>query len=266
MEDLDSVWSFLDREYGNTRKLAWQRMEDLSKFYYTNEARTDGDKLLELHQAWRGVYLDLKQVGEESSLDYLPYFNGFVKKFPDVIKREFVRFLLDKSNESQRRSEVLTTFLEEQREVVRRLKDFKEDDEERSVGDSQEGSVGDSQEESVGDAQEEKEESLPDEYVPTEVVAESVDEIKIEEGTRILRTEEDLVAYAGDAKWRRKVGLPEQPVLNLPNTENLGVEAMESSPTDSVRSSPVRVTESPGRGSVSKGANPDIVYNKPGES
>ena len=38
---------------------------------------------------------------------------------------------------------------------------------------------------------------------------------------------------------------------------------MESAPTDSSRSSPVRVTESPGRGSVSKRENPDIVYNEP---
>ena len=51
-------------------KLAWQRMEDLSKFCYTDEARTDADRGLELHQAWRGVYLDLKEVGKESSLDY----------------------------------------------------------------------------------------------------------------------------------------------------------------------------------------------------
>ena len=67
------------------------------------------------------------------------------------------------------------------------------------------------------------------------------------------------MVYLEDAKWRRSVGLPKQPFLNLVNTENLGVEAMESAPTDSSRSSPVRVTESPGRGSVSKRENPKIV-------
>ena len=59
-EDLDSAWSFLDKEYGNTMKALYAEGGDLSRFCYTEEARTDGDKLLELHQAWRGVYLDLK--------------------------------------------------------------------------------------------------------------------------------------------------------------------------------------------------------------
>ena len=100
-----------------------------------------------------------------------------------------------------------------------------------------------------------EEDWLPDEYVHTEVVAETVDERnrRLRKGQpRILRTEEDLVVYLEDAKWRRSVGWPKLPFLNLVNTENLGVEAMESAPTDSSRSSPVRVTESPGRGSVSR--------------
>ena len=82
----------------------------------------------------------------------------------------------------------------------------------------------------------------------TEVVVETVDEDW---------TEENLAAYAAKLDCPRKVGLPEQPVHNLANTENLGVEVMESAPTDSSRSSPVRVTESPDRGSVSKRENPD---------
>ena len=64
-KDLDSAWSFLDQEYGNTRKLSDQRVGDLERFYYSEEARTDGDKLLELQEVWRGVYLDLEEVGKE---------------------------------------------------------------------------------------------------------------------------------------------------------------------------------------------------------
>ena len=42
---LDSAWSFLDQKYGNTIKLSNERVGDLERFYYSEEARTDGDAL-----------------------------------------------------------------------------------------------------------------------------------------------------------------------------------------------------------------------------
>ena len=85
-EDLDSAWSFLDREYGNTMKLSRQRVGDLERFDYSEEARTDGDKLLELHRAWRDVYLDLAAVGKEGDLNAVHILVEFVKKFPVCIQ------------------------------------------------------------------------------------------------------------------------------------------------------------------------------------
>ena len=67
------------------------------------------------------------------------------------------------------------------------------------------------------------------------------------EETRVLRTEEDVISYWKDA---------ETPLVK---PEDEGVEVIESAPTDSSTSSPVRVAESPGRGSASKRVNLKIV-------
>ena len=118
----------MDREYGNTIKLSRQRVGDLERFDYSEEARTDGDKLLELHRAWRDVYLDLAAVGKEGDLNAVHILVGFVKKFPDALRRGFVRSLDDASNEGLDESVVLDKFLAKERKVEQRLKLYEEDE------------------------------------------------------------------------------------------------------------------------------------------
>ena len=52
------------KEYGDLRKLTAQRTRDLHNFCYSSNAKTDGDKLLELHKAWRETYTDLQEIGD----------------------------------------------------------------------------------------------------------------------------------------------------------------------------------------------------------
>ena len=104
----------------------------------------------------------------------------------------------------------LLRFWRSREKSVRKLKDLEEDEE--SVEDVEEESVVDTEQESVVDDQEEEEDWLPDEYVPTEVVVETVNEDW---------TEENLAAYAAKLSGRLEVGLPEKPVHNLVNTEDL---------------------------------------------
>ena len=232
-EDLDSAWSFLDQEYGDTRKLSAQRVGDLRRFKYSEEASTDGDKLLELREAWRGVYLDLKKVGMEGDLNVEYILVEFVNKFPKKYIDGFVRSLCEASNVGLDDSVVLDEFLAKERRVVRRLKDYEELRQEsvvdtyehESVADDQEEeeflpeerppwaeeSVVDTEDESVDD-QEEEEESPPEEYILIEAAGEE---------TRVLRTEEDVTSYWKDAKT---------PLVN-PEDEGIGVAG--SSPTDS---------------------------------
>ena len=264
-EDLDSAWSFLDQEYGNTRKLSAQRVSDLRRFKYSEETSTDGDKLLELREAWRGVYLDLRKVGVEGDLNVEYILVEFVNKFPEKFRDGFVRFLCDASNEGLDDSVVLDEFLARERRVVRRLKEYEELRQESVVNTEQESVVDDQEEQeflpeehpswveefvvdeerSVVDAQDESVVDAQDESV---VVAQE------EEKVKLLRTEEDLKLYLEDVSFRRRQGLPKQPFLNLIIPEDEG-----SSPTDSSTSSPVRVAESPGRGSAAKSKKLKIV-------
>ena len=63
LKSLEDVWLVLDAEYGDPKELTAQRLGDLHNFCYTEDAKTDGEKLLELHQVWREIYTDLQVIG-----------------------------------------------------------------------------------------------------------------------------------------------------------------------------------------------------------
>ena len=90
---LEAVWRFMDKEYGSPTKLAAQRVEDLHSFKYSAKAKSETTKTRELYDIWREVYSDLEVVNAVSDLDNAHCMNGFVKKFPVLLKREYVKFL-----------------------------------------------------------------------------------------------------------------------------------------------------------------------------
>ena len=83
LKDLDQAWEFLDREYGNKRLMASQRVDDLNQFQFPAHVKTDTAKAMELYDIWRDVYTDLEHVNSLADLDVNTVVKGFISKFPD---------------------------------------------------------------------------------------------------------------------------------------------------------------------------------------
>ena len=116
LRDLDTVWSVLDKEYGSRdvrRRFTAQRMEDLHRFCYSKQAKTDGEKLLELHQVWREIYTDLQGIEMQENLSCPYTITCFVRKFPEEVFEEFVRFAMENHSEDKSESLLLDEFLVE---------------------------------------------------------------------------------------------------------------------------------------------------------
>ena len=67
-------------------------MDDLHLFKYSGKAKTNGEKMRELHQIWREVYTDLEQIKAVHNLDSAHCLERFVAKFPVELQKEYLKF------------------------------------------------------------------------------------------------------------------------------------------------------------------------------
>ena len=121
LKTLDEAWSYLDKEYGNKRKMTSRRVKDLHEFRYTAQAKSDSAKTRELHRIWRQVYTDLEKVGAQENLDNDTVVQGFVSKFPLELRKEWVRFEEKAENDNEKLSSIVNKFLTSARDEVQKL-------------------------------------------------------------------------------------------------------------------------------------------------
>ena len=115
LKDLDQAWAFLDREYGNKRLMASQRVDDLNQFQFPAHVKTDTAKAMELYEIWRDVYTDLEHVNSLGDLDVNTVVKGFISKFPDRMQDDWIKFEELPENIAEPPSKLLNAFITETR-------------------------------------------------------------------------------------------------------------------------------------------------------
>merc|ERR1712239_52571 len=121
---LVAAWTFLDAEFGDTTRLAAERVAYLHAFQPS--ARSDAEKFKELHAVWREVYTDLDKVNAAGNLDNALAIEGFIKKLPLKSREAYVRFEGEADLRGVQAAEAVNRFMTAERTRMRKLERFTE--------------------------------------------------------------------------------------------------------------------------------------------
>ena len=84
---MSEVWKVLHEEYGQVMELTSERIEILTGFQFSKEAKTEDTKFAKLYRIWSQVLADLTEVGKVSALDHEPTLAKFARRLPSHASR-----------------------------------------------------------------------------------------------------------------------------------------------------------------------------------
>ena len=92
LKSMNTVWEFLDKEYGSVMELTKELISSLVDFKYGDKTKGNYQKFQELYRMWTSVHNDLQEAGELGALEHKYILSQVAVKFLPDSRSKYVEY------------------------------------------------------------------------------------------------------------------------------------------------------------------------------